>query len=152
MDDSTAARLEELLPSAAVIVATRDERLRTHITRAWGPRFDPATGRLEVAIATSDDPAVLSDLEANGAIALTAARPTTYEALQVKGTVDWIGELDADAQARVDAHVEQFLAQVMAVGMTRNVVSMLGTGLVGLRFVVDDVFEQTPGAAAGRPA
>lgn len=150
MDEATVARLEALLGSAAWIVATRDERLRTHVTRGWGPRLDAAAGRLELALTTSDDPAVVSDLKANGAIAVTAAMPTTYAAMQVKGTVEWIGDLGEEAQARVDAHLEGFLSQVMAVGMTRESACMFGTGLVGVRLVVDQVFEQTPGATAGR--
>jgi hypothetical protein len=152
VEATVARRLDALLSSAAVVVATRDEHLRTHITRGWGPRLDAATGRLDLALTTSDDPCIVSDLQANGAIAVTAAMPTTYEAMQVKGTVEWMGELSPEAQHRVDAHLDAFLAEVTSVGMTREVVCLFGTGLVAVRIAVDQVFEQTPGAGAGRPA
>jgi hypothetical protein len=150
VDAAAAARLEVLLPAAAIIVATRDDRLRTHITRGWGARLDAGSGRLELALTTSDDPSIVPDLQANGAVAVTAAMPTTYEAMQVKGTVEWMGELTPEALERVDAHLDAFLVQVMSVGMTSEAACMFGTGLVGVRIVVDQVFEQTPGAHAGR--
>jgi hypothetical protein len=92
---------------------------------------------------------VIADIEANGAIAVTLVRPTTYQAVQVTGTVEWIGELTPADQARVDAHLEGFLGEVMQVGMTRDTARLLGERLVAVRVAVEQAFAQTPGPGAG---
>jgi hypothetical protein len=150
MDAPAIARLEALLAAgAAIMVATRDEHLRPHVTRGWGGRLDAATGRLDLALTVSDGLEVVADLEANGAIAVTLVRPTSYLALQVTGHVEWIGDVNESDQARIDAHVERFVAEVTAIGMTPATASLAGGRFVAVRVAMDRFYEQTPGAKAG---
>lgn len=131
------------------MVATRDEHNRPHVTRGWGGLLDAETGRLDLALTVSDDLEVVADLEANGAIAVTLVRPTNYLAMQLTGHVEWIGEVNPSDQERIDAHIEQFVGEVMTVGMPREVALIAGDRFVAIRVAIGQCFDQTPGARAG---
>jgi hypothetical protein len=143
-------RLEALLAGgSAIMVATRDDMGEPHVTRGWGGRLDAEMGRLDLALTVSDDLEVVSDLEANGAIAVTLVRPTNYLAMQLTGTVEWIGDVNASDQERIDAHVARFVAEVMRIGMTPATARLAGDRFVAVRIAMREFFEQTPGAKAG---
>ena len=103
----------------SLLVATRDARMKPAIARCGGARLGP-DGLVRVAIALPEGGLTLANLESTGAIALTAARPTTYRTLQVKGRdarlVDW-----PEQEQVVLAH----------------------------RAAPDEIFDQTPGPSAG---
>jgi hypothetical protein len=150
MDEPAIARLEALLAAgAAIMVATRDDHHRPHVTRGWGGRLDAETGRLDLALSVSDGLEVVADLEANGAIAVTLVRPTNYLALQVTGHVEWIGDLNESDQERIDAHVERFIAEVTSIGMTPATAKLVGERFVAVRIAMRRFYEQTPGTKAG---
>lgn len=153
MEAEAAARLTELLDSgAAVVVATRDDELVPHVTRGWGGTFDAADERLDLCLTVSPDLAVVSDIEAIAAfasIAVTVAHPTTYRAMQVTGTVEWIGDITPEDRSRIDAHIERFVAQVIPVGMPPDSGRIAGTAFIAVRVAIAQCFEQTPGAKAG---
>jgi hypothetical protein len=146
------ARLAELLEvGAAIMVATRSDDLRPHVTRGWGGRLDAGAGRLDLALAVSDGLGVVADLEANGAIAVTLARPSNYQAMQLTGHVEWLGELTPSDRERVDAHVARFVAEATSVGMAPEVSALVGDRFVAVRIAMQRFYEQTPGARAGSP-
>lgn len=150
MDTAAIARLEGLLAvGSAIMVATCDERNRPHVTRGWGGRLDAEEERLDLCITVSDDLQVVADLEANGAIAVTLVRPTSYLAMQVTGLVEWIGKVSPGDRERIDAHVERFVAEVMAVGMARSAAVIAGDRCVAIRIALQQCFDQTPGPKAG---
>lgn len=143
-------RLEALLGvGSAIMVATRDERNHPHVTRGWGGRIDPATGRLDLAITVSDDLRVVADIEANGAVAVTLVRPTNYLAMQLTGVVEWIGDISPADQQRIDEHIERFVGEVMTTGMPPSVRLIAGDRFVAIRIAMQRFFEQTPGPKAG---
>ena len=144
------ARLEELLEvGAAIMVATRDEQNRPHVTRGWGGRFDASTERLDLAITVYDDLKVVADLEANAAVAVTLVRPTNYMAMQLTGVVEWMGEVNPEDRQRIDDHVERFVGEVTAVGMSPATRILAGNRYVAIRIAVNECFDQTPGPKAG---
>ncbi|HVU71484.1 MAG TPA: pyridoxamine 5'-phosphate oxidase family protein [Mycobacteriales bacterium] len=150
MEGATAARLEELFADgSAVMVVTRDDDHNPHVTRGWGGVVDAENGRLDLCLTTSDDLMVVPDLEANGAIAVTVAHTATYRAMQVTGTVEWIGEITEDDRARIARHVEQFTAQVVRAGLPPTIARIAGERFVAVRIAVQQCFEQTPGPKAG---
>ena len=143
-------RLKELLAvGSAIMVASRDENNRPHLTRAWGGRIDPATGRLDLALTVSDDSRVIADLEANGAIAVNLVRPTNYLSMQITGVVEWIGDVSPSDQQRIDEHVERFVGEVVTVGMSPSTRILAGSRHVAIRIAMQQFFEQTPGLKAG---
>jgi hypothetical protein len=150
MGASAIDRLEELLAAgSAMMVATRDDGNRPHVTRAWGGRIDPATGRLDLALTVSDDLHVIADLEANAAIAVNIVRPTNYLSMQITGVVEWIGDVSPSDQQRIDEHVERFVGEVVAVGMSPSTRILAGTRHVAIRIAMQQFFDQTPGPKAG---
>lgn len=150
VEEPAIARLEELLAAgSAIMVATRDEQSRPHVARGWGGRLDAETRRLDLAITVSDAMRVVVDLEANGAVAVTLVRPTSYLGMQLTGHVEWIGEVGPADQARIDAHIERFVDEVMAVGMSGSVRILAGSRFVAIRIAMHQFFEQTPGVKAG---
>ena len=142
--------LDELLGvGVAIMVATRDESNRPHVTRGWGARHDPVGGTLDLCLTVSDDLRVVSDLEANHAIAVTFARPTNYMAVQIYGHVEWIGEVSADDRERIDASIDRFVAEVTSMGMPPAARLIAGDRFVAIRVAIQQCFEQTPGPKAG---
>ena len=151
MDDRALIEFCDLATKSSVFVASCDSDRRPHLTRGWGPAFDPEAGCLELSIATSDCPEVAADLAANGAVAVSFASPANYKSMQAKGTVEWIGEPTDRAHERIQAHIDAFSAEVAAVGLPPEAVTAIfGSGLVAMRIRVAAVFEQTPGPSAGK--
>lgn len=142
--------LAQLLETGvAIMVATRDARLRAHVTRGWGGYLDAETGQLVLALSDYPGSEVVADLGANGLIAVNLARPLNYQSMQLKGTVDSIGECSAAELARVDAHLGRFVEEAAAVGSPRIIARIAGSEFVRVRVSVDRAFEQTPGPGAG---
>jgi hypothetical protein len=100
----------------AIMVATRDAALRTHVTRGWGGYLDAGTGHLALALTDYPGSGVVRDLEANGLIAINLARPLNYQSMQLKGVVASIGDCTTQERARVAAHVARFVEETVSVG------------------------------------
>ena len=134
---------------AAIMVATRDDHNRPHVTRGWGARLDSVSGHLDLFITVSDNLQVVADLEANGAVAVTIVRPPNYLAMQITGLVEWIGDVSPDDLKRIEASIERFVAEVKMVGMPPSVGLVAGDRFVAIRVSMQKCFEQTPGPLAG---
>lgn len=142
--------LAELLETGvAIMVATRDAQLRTHVTRGWGGHLDAETGQLFLALTEYPGSGVVSDLEANGLIAINLARPSNYQSMQLKGVVDGIGDCGTEELARIDAHLARFVEEAVLVGTPRIIARMAGSAFVQVRVTVDRSYEETPGPGAG---
>jgi len=91
----------------------------------------------------------LANLDDNGVIALTGARPTNYRTLQVKGHgAHRITRPEMDQL--VVRHRAAFVDEVCAVGLARAAANaMWSTRFVAIAFVPDALFGQAPGPAAG---
>jgi general stress protein 26 len=148
--DLAVERIDELLESGvAIMVATRDGANRPHVTRGWGARQDSVGGHLDLFITVSDDLPIVSDLEANRAIAVTIVRPTNYQAVQIYGHVEWICEVGAEDRERINTSIDRFVAEVTSIGMPPSVRLLAGDRFVAIRVAIQHCFEQTPGPRAG---
>jgi hypothetical protein len=103
-------------------------------------------------VVDADDTRVLAGLRAGATVALTAANVRTLTSLQVKGRVLGVEELTALDEATRRSRTDLFLADV---AVTDRVPREVLDALVPARFLVclvevDEVFDQTPGPAAGR--
>jgi hypothetical protein len=136
---------------AAIMVATRDAELRTHVTRGWGGYLDAETGHLSLALTDYPGSGVIPDLEANRLIAVSLARPVNYQSMQLKGVVASIADCTTEEQARVNAHVARFVEETVSVGGPRTIARIAGSQFIQVRVAIDHSYEQTPGpdAAAG---
>jgi len=132
----------------AAIAATRDEAMRPHIARAWGPDVDGET--VTLCLGAAPDSRAAENLRANGAIAVTFSLPTTYRGVQMKGVAGEVGEPSAAQLERVEAHVEAFVEQTVQVGLTPEQGRRFSRGpLVAVTFDVIELYDQTPGPGAG---
>ena len=157
--DSIDDELKSFLESGvSVIVGTRDSGLVPEITRAWGPSVseDRRSIRLCVPLATSRK--TLENLEENGQIAVSFSLPTTYKTVQLKGRYIEAAELTGADVAAIERHRDAFGASNETIGVPRQWVETFwrreletSPTLVTIRFVPDEIFDQTPGPGAGSP-
>ncbi len=136
---------------AAIVIATRDADLRPQLARGWGAALLADDGSLRLCIDAPSGSAVRAALTDGREIAVTFARPSTYRSVQVKGVVTNVGEPAAEHLAAVDVHVAAFTTDSGLLGVSpRLIPRMLDCdSLVSVTLTVDEVYDQTPGAAAG---
>jgi Pyridoxamine 5'-phosphate oxidase len=134
----------------AIVVATRDEEMRPEIARAWGA--DVATNGNSVTLCVTALPGskTRSNLERNGAIAVTFTLPTTYRSVQMKGSVLDVRDPSPTEHARVERHIALFADQTEQVGLPRSGAQQLAErNLLAVTFAVRELYDQTPGPNAG---
>src|SRR5262245_3106965 len=155
IDDALKTFIES---GVSVVVGTRDEGLVPEIVRAWGPHVnrDRRAARLRVPEATSVRTRI--NLVGNGRIAVTLSLPSNYETVQLKGHHLRTTRPSVEDLARVDRHRESFASVNESIGVPRSRVEafwrreLTGSSLfVTIHFVVEAIFNQTPGPAAGAP-
>jgi hypothetical protein len=145
------AVVEFIHGGVAVGVATRDDDLRPEFARGWGPEVSADGRSLRLCVAARGSRA-RENLDRNGAVAVGFSPPTIARAVQVKGVATRVGEPEAADLERVERHVRLFVSEAERIGapveLSRRM--FVGTGLVVVELVIDEVFDQTPGPTAGR--
>ncbi|HEY8926926.1 MAG TPA: hypothetical protein VIU64_21230 [Polyangia bacterium] len=144
--------LATLLEGPAIMhLGTRSADLLPSSTLAFGlrPAGDGREVTLFLPVELSAIP--LGNLRDNGQMALSAVRPTTSQAIQLKGV--WLGERRTDESDRafVEHYRDLLTTEMGLVGVPHSIwrrVSWWPT--LALRMEVRDVFVQTPGPGAGR--
>jgi hypothetical protein len=146
----TGPAIELLLTGAATIVATRDAEMRPALTRGWGLAVDGDGERLSLCVEVPMGSAVRANLEANGEIAVTCSRPTTYRTVQVKGAAEIVGEPDEGRLRAAREQVAAFSAEVAQLGLPADAgEALLVERLLAVVVEPREVFDQTPGPTAG---
>ena len=136
----------------AVGVATRDAGSRPAFTRAWGPEVSADGAVLRLCVDAPPGSATRANLEGNGAIAVGFNPPTAARALQVKGVATSVLGPTPNELARCERHFLAFCVEGARVGVSESQLRRVFAprDLVSVSLSIDDVFDQTPGAAAGR--
>ncbi|HTU86023.1 MAG TPA: pyridoxamine 5'-phosphate oxidase family protein [Solirubrobacteraceae bacterium] len=136
-----------------VVAATRDAAMRPHIARAWGPEVLGERGPLRLCIEASERSATAQNLVERPEIAATFTRPSTYQSVQLKGLTLEVRPPTDDELGLVDEHQAAFAAEVEKVGIQLRLVPRLldRSSLVSVSIAVDELYDQTPGRAAGTP-
>jgi hypothetical protein len=140
----------------AVILGTRDARLRPAIVRAWGIQLLPPQNELRLCIPDCSARRVLDNIAGNQQVAITLVQPTTYHSIQVKGrALETAPPSDGDLE-RVRRHRAAFVEEATAVGLSAAQAARLfqaemdiSPALVMVRVAIEEVFDQTPGPSAG---
>jgi hypothetical protein len=137
---------------AVASVGTRSGDLVPNGLRGWGTRVSADKTAVEIF---DDRPAAatcISNLRDNGRIAVCFTEVSTNRSVQLKGRCVEVGDPQAADWTAVDAHREAFTREVGLLGFPAQVVrNMWSTQVVKIRFVVEDIYDQTPGPKAGRP-
>ena len=151
VDEALRAVLED---GCAVGVGTRDADLVPEVARGWGVRVRPDLESIELCIGLPSGRRTLENVKDNGRVAVTWVRPSDYRQIQFKGRVVDEGEPTADDLAWVERHREAFRDQVAGVGIAAHLCHGFWShddGIVKLRILLGDAYDQTPGPDAGRP-
>jgi hypothetical protein len=142
---------QALTLGVACVIATRDEQLRPEIARAFGIQLDREAARIEVCVRGEDDCRTLTNLRSNGRLAMNVTQPTTYLSLQFKGHATVLGPPTPEQLARAEAHLARFAAEAAQVGVPVPLAPRwMGELVAAIALDVEQVFDQTPGAGAGR--
>ena len=146
------ADLRQLLcQGVSLMLATRDERLTSELTRAAGARLGE-DGVLRMALPLPEARRALWNLETTSVAALLLTLPTTYRSLQVKGDdvrpIEW-----PEHPQIVRAHAAAFGEQVFQVGIAREISAAFfsQSRYATFGFTPHAIFEQTPGPGSGLP-
>jgi Pyridoxamine 5'-phosphate oxidase len=136
----------------AVGVATRDDGLKPALARGWGPEVSADGRSLTLCVAAPEGSRARANLVDNGAVAVGFSPPTIARAVQVKGVATEVGEPEAADLERAERHFRLFFAECERIGAPPHVPERMfvRSGLVLIRFAIDEAFDQTPGPTAGR--
>jgi hypothetical protein len=141
----------ELLASGVVMsVGTRDRALCPECVPAMGSRVHRDRRTLTVFVPRSLVGATLTNLEDNGQIAVSFARPSDEKTMQVKGQARKVREATEADRPILELSRGGFVEQMAVVGTPRAVTRrMAWWPSVAIDIDVADVFVQTPGPGAG---
>jgi len=145
--------IEEFLASGVVtLIGTGDAAGRPHAAIGWAPRASGSGATLDVFLDTVRAEQTLANLADNGRIAVTMMHPSSYRALQLKGTFRDSGTPGAVDNEWVQQQREAFVASASLVGDPPSVLRNLWFDeVIRVTFAVEGAFNQTPGPEAGRP-
>jgi hypothetical protein len=150
-DIQTPPALADLIDEgAAVVVATRDADLRPRLGRGWGASL-PGPALLRLCVDAPERSPLRAALAKRREIAVTFAQPSTYRSLQVKGTVSAVDEPTTDQLTLIDRHVVAFGADAERIGVPPRMVARMldGSSLIAVTLTIEEIYDQTPGPAAG---
>ena len=147
------ADLKEFVESGvAGLVGTGDGDARPCCAYGWAPRVGADGGTIDVFLDAERSEPTLSNLKANGRVAMTLADPVSYRSVQLKGTFRESGEPDEADREWVQRQREAFLTATTLIGDPPAVVRNAWLDdVVRVTFAPEVAFDQTPGPGAGKP-
>lgn len=148
-----AAQATFLCGPVSINVASHDAGQVPSITRAYGCRVAADRREVVVFLSKPHSTAILRDLAAGAPIAVVFSRPLTHETLQLKGASGRIQPLAPGDREIMLACGAAFSAEIITLGYSERfslaLMAPAGDDAVGVAFMPDAVFEQTPGPKAG---
>ena len=143
---------------ASIMVGTRDSARVPELVRAWGPRVSGDRKHVSVCVAMAAGVKTVGNLRDNARVAVTFALPANSNAMQVWGRCIGTGRPHQDELTAVQQHRDTFARVNTDLGVPLPFIEALwqrelagSPDMVTIRFVVDQIFNQTPGPGAGSP-
>ena len=143
---------------ASVMVGTRDAELVPELVRAWGPRISGDRKRVSVCVAMAAGAKTIGNLQDNSRLAITFALPADSHAIQLWGRCTGTGRPRRDDLTAVQQHRDAFAQVNKGLGVPLAFIEALwqrelagSPDMVTIRFVIEQIFNQTPGPDAGAP-
>lgn len=137
----------------SILAASSDRSNLPTIVRAVGCLVSP--GRREVTILVPPYEPLLGAVRDTGTIAVTFTRPSTHQALQLKGRDARPISPAENASAIMAAYADAFVADLCPLGYTEELVRALvwcdPDTVSAIVFTPTAAFQQTPGPRAGHP-
>jgi hypothetical protein len=135
----------------SILVGTADSRLRPACMRALGAQVARDRQTVTVYLPEATSRATLANLASTGRIAVAFSRPLDHRAIQIKGTCLGTRPATSDDRAVQERYRAAYFEQLHAVGVPRARARRFAWWpSVAVDVAVGEVFEQTPGPAAGR--
>lgn len=140
-----------LMSPVMIILGSADSSLCPEIARAVGASVRADKSEVELMVSRWQWPQTVRNVEANGRLAVTFARPSDYVSYQVKGEARVI-TASAENIALSARYRESIAATLEGLGLEPATIApwLVDRDLVALRLSVREIFVQTPGAEAGR--
>ena len=133
-------------------IGTRDAGLAPEGARAAALKIEADGRRLVAYVAEAAFSRLRENIEANGLVAVSVARPVDDRACQIKGTVVSVRHADPAERELIAWQWDGFMRQLEMIGIPRGFSAGWSTWpAVAITVKVTAVFEQTPGAQAGIP-
>jgi len=149
-DSETVALLES---GCSLSVATVGRHGAPHASRGWGLTILPDDNRVRLLL-DADDHTLRANLAGGGAIAVTGVAVPTLRAVQLKGSANEpVATSDPDDLARAARHVDNFFSDVSRMEGTPAALleRLRPASFAACTVTVTEVYDQTPGPAAGSP-
>lgn len=144
-----------MLNRASVLVASRGRDLMPNVVRALGCRVSPDRRRVAVFLNRPAAQGLLEDFADNRNISVVFTRPSTHQAMQVKGRDASVGAVGPQDLALIEAYREAMAAELAGIGYTaefaRALLSDASGDVVAVSFTPVEAYTQTPGPRAGTP-
>jgi hypothetical protein len=106
---------------------------------------------MRLAVTAPGESPTLANLESNALIAVTLSRPTTYETIQLKGSVGAVEQPCDQDLVRAHERLDQFAAEVALLVVEEGADNLFLDDLRVVSFEVESIFDQTLGPLAGTP-
>ena len=139
----------------SIIAAARDGTNDTTVARAMGCRVLPDRRQVTIFLSAAQSGALLSDIRANGILAVVFSQPTSHRTIQLKGTDAVVVSLENDDPHIWAAYREQLTGELKALGFSdafvRAMLKAPSGDVVAVTFTPSAAFLQTPGPKAGTP-
>lgn len=150
IDEEITEVFELIRGGAPMAVATADAERRPSCLRGLGA--DPGPGRtLTVYVNATLAGRMRADLEVNPRIAVTLSRLPDLRSIQLKGVVRAVRPATAHDHAIRARYLEALAEQLSLAGLPRSLVRrVVAEPCLAIELEAQELFEQTPGAGAGR--
>lgn len=136
------------------LAACNRERLPS-INRALGCKVLDGGRQVAVFLNRSQAAELLDNIRDSGRVANVYSLPSSNRTLQLKGVDAVVRPFDAADLAIIAGHIDDFVAEVVPMGVPENVVRSIFAydppDLVAVVYTPSAVFSQTPGPKAGEP-
>lgn len=151
LSDSTVAFIER---EVAIDVATCSADRRPSSCRGFACRVSPDRQHLTVFVRRGEASQVLQDVLGQDVIAVVFCLPETEAAIQIKGRQVSLSAASLDDMVEVQHYCDAFIDAIVRLGYERAFaqayMAVEAGQVVALTFTPEQVFEQTPGPAAGQ--
>jgi hypothetical protein len=142
--------VEFLNGPVVLLVGTRDENMRPSGAYAFGCVTDAENDIVTFFLPNVEGEAILRDLKQNGKVALTAVEGISHLTYQFKGTALETRPVSENEKGLQDAYRETVIAHYLQKGVPEGYFGwMVYNPSTAVTFRVEEIFDQTPGPAAG---
>ena len=135
-------------------LSSRDANNMPTLARGFGCRILDDGKKIAVYIPGKSAHRLLQSVAGHGMIAAVFSRPTTHQALQLKGSDARVVVLDSEDRRVMHESFETFLDDVKVVGFPERFIdalrAMFAEEAVAVTFTPNAAFLQTPGPQAGQ--